>query len=131
MMRSEGTEEGGGATRHNATELRRRYLLFKIRDEPCRAFSSARKYKRPRQPGRLVPLVQKATRSMDRYPGNPYPLGATPDGEGVNFALYSEHAEAVDLCLVDADGHETRVPLRDRTAFVWHVYLPGVKPGQF
>jgi isoamylase len=68
---------------------------------------------------------------MDRYPGNPYPLGATPDGEGVNFALYSEHAEAVDLCLVDADGHETRVPLRDRTAFVWHVYLPGVKPGQF
>jgi glycogen operon protein len=68
---------------------------------------------------------------MDRYPGNPYPLGATPDAEGVNFALYSEHAEAVDLCLVDGDGHETRVPLRDRTAFVWHVYLPGVKPGQF
>ena len=68
---------------------------------------------------------------MDRYPGNPYPLGATPDAGGVNFALYSEHAEAVDLCLVDADGHETRIPLRDRTAFVWHVYLPGVKPGQF
>ena len=62
-------------------------------------------------------------------PGVPYPLGATWDGQGVNFALYSEHAAAVVLCLFDDGGKETRVPLRERTAFVWHAYIPGVKPG--
>jgi isoamylase len=64
------------------------------------------------------------------YPGNPYPLGATWDGKGVNFALYSEHATGVELCLFDDVGTEVRVPLRERTAFVWHAYLPGVGPGQ-
>ena len=63
-------------------------------------------------------------------PGEPYPLGATWDGEGVNFALYSEHAEKVELCLFDAEGHETRVRLRENTHFVWHGYLPGLGPGQ-
>jgi isoamylase len=62
-------------------------------------------------------------------PGVPYPLGASLDAEGVNFALYSENATAVELCLFDGDGHETRLPVHDRTAFVWHVYVPGVEAG--
>ncbi|MBR4329643.1 MAG: glycogen debranching protein GlgX [Candidatus Riflebacteria bacterium] len=63
--------------------------------------------------------------------GHPYPLGATYDGKGVNFALYSEHAEGVELCLFDEELNETQIPLRNRTAFVWHVYVDGIKPGQF
>ncbi|MDX6515664.1 MAG: isoamylase, partial [Gaiellaceae bacterium] len=64
------------------------------------------------------------------WPGNPFPLGPTWDGEGTNFALFSERAERVELCLFDADGHEERVQLTERTAFNWHAYLPGVGPGQ-
>ncbi len=66
-------------------------------------------------------------------PGQPYPLGATWDGSGVNFALFSEHAEGVDLCLFDqASGtaEAVRIPLREQTDYVWHVYLPEVRPGQ-
>ncbi len=63
-------------------------------------------------------------------PGIPAPLGATWDGEGTNFALYSEGATAVELCLVDRDGQEVRVPVRQRTELVWHVYVEGVGPGQ-
>ena len=63
--------------------------------------------------------------------GSPAPLGATPDGEGVNFALFSEHAEAVELCLFDEQDHETaRIALPERTGDVWHGYLPGCWPGQ-
>ena len=66
------------------------------------------------------------------WPGHPYPLGATWDGEGVNFALYSEHAEKVELCLFDILGRrETlRIPLSEQTDMVWHGYLPEVRPGQ-
>jgi isoamylase len=66
------------------------------------------------------------------WPGRPYPLGSTWDGEGVNFALYSEHAEKVELCLFDMSGkRETlRVPLPEQTDMVWHGYLPEVRPGQ-
>ena len=67
------------------------------------------------------------------WPGRPYPLGATWDGEGVNFALFSEHATGVELCLFDrpdAGRPTATVPLRERTEFVWHVYLPGIRPGQ-
>jgi glycogen operon protein len=63
-------------------------------------------------------------------PGTPAPLGATWDGKGTNFALYSENASGVELCLFDEQGQETRHPLKEQTAFVWHGYLPGVKPGQ-
>jgi glycogen operon protein len=63
-------------------------------------------------------------------PGEPFPLGATWDGRGTNFAVFSEVAEAVDLCLFDDAGGETRVRLPERTAFCWHGYLPGVGPGQ-
>jgi glycogen operon protein len=62
--------------------------------------------------------------------GNPYPLGATWDGSGVNFAIFSENAEAVDLCLFDADGSEQRVRMTEQTDLVWHCYLPDVRPGQ-
>jgi isoamylase len=66
------------------------------------------------------------------WPGRPYPLGSTWDGEGVNFALYSEHAEKVELCLFDMAGRrETlRVALPEQTDMVWHGYLPEVRPGQ-
>ena len=63
-------------------------------------------------------------------PGRHTPLGANPDVGGVNFALFSEHATGVDLCLFDELGQETRIPLRERTAYVWHGYLVGVRPGQ-
>ena len=68
--------------------------------------------------------------SLSVRPGSPYPLGARFDGRGTNFALYSENAEAVELCLVGADGRETRLPLRSQTAFVWHGYVEGVMPCQ-
>jgi glycogen operon protein len=64
------------------------------------------------------------------WPGQPYPLGATWDGRGTNFALFSEHAETVELCLFDAEGYERRVTMDEQTAFIWHVYLPGIGPGQ-
>ncbi|HYG71371.1 MAG TPA: glycogen debranching protein GlgX [Actinomycetota bacterium] len=69
---------------------------------------------------------------MRTWPGSPYPLGATWDGEGVNFALFSEHAASVELCLFERpdDAKEyARVPMRERTDLVWHVYLPDVRPG--
>jgi len=71
--------------------------------------------------------------SIVSYPGQPYPLGATWDGEGVNFALYAENATSVELCLFDApkDAAERDcVKLADRNNHVWHIYLPGIKPGQ-
>ncbi len=67
---------------------------------------------------------------MQIWPGDAYPLGATYDGSGTNFALFSEVAERVDLCLFDERGVETRYELREVDAFVWHGYLPNVGPGQ-
>ena len=67
---------------------------------------------------------------MEVWPGNAYPLGATFDGVGTNFALFSEVAEAVDLCLISVDGVETRVPLVEVDGYVWHCYLPQIQPGQ-
>ncbi|HET7728951.1 MAG TPA: glycogen debranching protein GlgX [Usitatibacter sp.] len=66
------------------------------------------------------------------WPGSPYPLGATWDGEGVNFAVFSRYAEKVELCLFDEGGKREaqRITLRERTDFVWHGYVPGLKPGQ-
>jgi isoamylase len=64
------------------------------------------------------------------WPGTPYPLGATYDGSGTNFAVFSEVAERVDLCLFDDNGDETLVRLGERDAFVWHGYLPNIGPGQ-
>ncbi|MGW5359619.1 glycogen debranching protein GlgX [Actinopolymorpha pittospori] len=67
---------------------------------------------------------------VEVWPGTPYPLGATFDGAGTNFALFSEVAEAVELCLFDADGTETRLSLSEREASVWHGYVARVGPGQ-
>ncbi|PFG19578.1 glycogen debranching protein GlgX [Serinibacter salmoneus] len=67
---------------------------------------------------------------MQIWPGHPYPLGATYDGTGTNFALFSSVAERVELCLVDDDDTEERIELTEVDAHVWHAYLPGVSPGQ-
>ncbi len=67
---------------------------------------------------------------MRVWPGEPYPLGARWDGTGTNFTLFTEHAEAVELCLFDRDGQEQRIDMVDQTAFTWHCYLPGVGAGQ-
>ncbi|TKV60809.1 glycogen debranching protein GlgX [Nakamurella flava] len=67
---------------------------------------------------------------MEIWPGKAYPLGATFDGTGTNFALFSEVAEKVELCLIDDSGNETRVVMPERDAFVWHCYLPTIQPGQ-
>ncbi len=71
---------------------------------------------------------------MRVWPGAPYPLGATWDGTGTNFALFSEVADQVELCLLEGDDAagltETRIPLTEVDGFVWHCYLPDVGPGQ-
>ncbi|KIQ61684.1 glycogen debranching protein [Kitasatospora griseola] len=67
---------------------------------------------------------------MQVWPGQPYPLGATYDGAGTNFAVFSESADRIELCLIAEDGSETAVELRETDAFVRHAYLPGVQPGQ-
>lgn len=67
---------------------------------------------------------------MRIWPGRPYPLGATFDGSGTNFAIYSSVAEKVVLCLLDEDDNETQIELREVDASVWHCYLPSVRPGQ-
>ncbi len=72
-----------------------------------------------------------ATRQSAVWPGAPYPLGATWDGEGVNFALFSEHAEKVELCLFDHRGRREieRIEMPEQTDQVWHCYLPEARPG--
>ena len=67
---------------------------------------------------------------METWPGSAYPLGATFDGSGTNFAIFSESAEKVELCLFDEDGTETKVQVHEVDAYVWHCYLPQVQPGQ-
>src|SRR5215471_17903150 len=68
--------------------------------------------------------------NRETWPGDSYPLGATYDGAGTNFALFSEVAERVELCLFADDGEQTRVALREVDGFIWHCYLPGIGPGQ-
>ncbi len=67
---------------------------------------------------------------MDIWPGRAFPLGATYDGGGTNFAIYSEVARRIELCLFDEDGQESRLELPERDGFIWHGYLPRVGPGQ-
>ena len=71
---------------------------------------------------------------MRVWPGRPYPAGATWDGEGVNFAIFSENATGVELCLFEGpdDGIESaKIQMKERTDQVWHCYLPDVRPGQY
>ena len=94
--------------------------------------------RRPLMIGSIQPITGRfVDRAPHRpaWPGQAYPLGATFDGTGTNFALFSEVAERVELCLFDddADGEqltETRVELAEVDAHVWHCYLPHVQPGQ-
>jgi glycogen operon protein len=67
---------------------------------------------------------------MEVWPGTPFPLGPMWDGHGTNFAIFSENAERVELCLFDHENRETRIALNQRTALNWHCYIPGVGPGQ-
>ncbi len=67
---------------------------------------------------------------MKIWPGRPYPLGATWDGVGTNFSVFSEVAARIELCLFDANGAESRVDLPETTAFIFHGYLPNIGPGQ-
>ena len=67
------------------------------------------------------------------YPGHPYPLGSTWDGKGVNFALFADHATAVELCLFEEDDDSkelARIEITERTHQIWHIYIPNIKPGQ-
>jgi isoamylase len=68
--------------------------------------------------------------SAEVWPGVPFPLGATWTGEGVNFSIFSENAERVELCLFDEDDDEMRVEMTERDAFTWHCYIPGIGPGR-
>ena len=77
--------------------------------------------------------LDKAVPGQDCLPGTPFPQGAEWNGTGVNFALFSEASEAVDLCLFDnADQRRENhsIPLRERTTGIWHIYIPGLGPGQ-
>ena len=67
---------------------------------------------------------------MKVWPGQPYPLGATYDGSGTAFSVFSESASKIELCLFDDEGRETGIELPEVTALCWHGYLPGVAPGQ-
>jgi len=67
--------------------------------------------------------------AIETWPGHPYPLGATYDGAGTNFSIFSEVAEGVELCLFD-DGDEIRVTFDELDAHCWHAYVPSVGPGQ-
>ncbi|HUR75886.1 MAG TPA: glycogen debranching protein GlgX [Sporichthya sp.] len=82
---------------------------------------------------RRIPTDRKGRAPMSEpelWPGSAYPLGATYDGAGTNFAVFSEVAERVELSLFDERGRETRYTLPEVDAFVWHGYLPGIEPGQ-
>ena len=80
----------------------------------------------------MPPRSDDSQRFTAVWPGRAYPRGATWDGEGVNFAVFSEHAEKVELCLFDESGRRERqrIELRERTDEVWHCYLPEARPGQ-
>lgn len=77
-----------------------------------------------------LPETNPVRSLVETWPGTAYPLGATFDGSGTNFALFSEIAERVELCLFEEDGTETRVDVLESDAYVWHCYLPQVQPGQ-
>src|SRR5439155_9470020 len=83
------------------------------------------------RPRRAAPT--KSEPPLRIWPGRPYPLGATWDGAGVNFALFAEHAAKVELCLfdaADARAESRRLTLREHTDMVWHAFLPDIQPEQ-
>ncbi|HEV7282464.1 MAG TPA: glycogen debranching protein GlgX [Pirellulaceae bacterium] len=93
-----------------------------------------RRSERPNPQAKFQEQLRSLPPTLARIsPGRPYPLGAYWDGKGANFALYSEHAEKVELCLFDsakAKQESARIPFVEQTDHVWHAYLPGMLPGQ-
>lgn len=75
-------------------------------------------------------MSDSSSSALQVWPGDPYPLGSTYDGAGTNFAIFSDVAEKVELCLVDEDFNEQTIELQEVDAHVWHCYLPGIQPGQ-
>ena len=75
-----------------------------------------------------IPSANEQT--VQVWPGSAYPLGSTYDGAGTNFAVFSNIADKVELCLIDREENEVRVNLEEVDNHVWHAYLPGVSPGQ-
>ena len=75
-------------------------------------------------------MSEENQNSIEIWPGQSYPLGSTYDGAGTNFALFSDIADKVELCLLDKENNETRVELTEVDANIWHAYLPGIQPGQ-
>ncbi len=79
----------------------------------------------------LIDKIERNFMQRKLLPGRPYPLGAKASSKGTNFAVYSEHATGVSVCLFDDSGKQTDcIALRERTAFVWHGLVLGIKPGQ-
>ena len=78
----------------------------------------------------MTTAAQAPTPDHEIWRGKAYPLGATYDGSGTNFALFSEVADRVELCLFDVDGGETRVTLPEVDGFIWHGFIPNIEPGQ-
>ncbi|MGV9826257.1 glycogen debranching protein GlgX [Gordonia sp. NPDC003429] len=85
----------------------------------------------PATPQQAEALIEPEPTPIPVWPGSPYPLGATYDGVGTNFSLFSEVADAVELCLIDRDGKERRIVLDEVDGYCWHCYLPNIGPGQF
>ena len=82
---------------------------------------------------KTIPLNTTISMNTTVYPGSPFPLGATWGEQGVNFAIYAENANGVDLCLFNTLEDETesvKIRIKERTHHIWHVYVPGLKPGQ-
>ncbi len=75
-------------------------------------------------------MLRSADQLITTWPGAPFPLGASWDGAGTNFSIFSEHAEGVELCLFDEEDNETRIEMTARRALNWHCYLPDIGPGQ-
>ena len=67
---------------------------------------------------------------MELLPGRPFPLGATPTDTGTNFAVASDVADGVELCMFDESGSERQLPVMEQDAGIWHCFVPGVGPGQ-
>src|ERR1700761_7965758 len=84
------------------------------------------------RPSQLTPRAMRGNKMQRKVlPGTPYPLGAKANSKGTNFAVYSEFATGVSVCLFDESGKQTDcIPLQERTAFVWHGMVLQVEPGQ-
>src|SRR5262252_3104893 len=97
----------------------------------CRSRGCARARMWREETGSMKARTYAITPTRTVWRGRHYPLGATWDGGGVNFALFSQHADRVELCLFDPHGRRQieSVELRERTDFVWHCYLPEARPG--